>query len=129
MACNNLCRYFSYVTSATITDSQLVLTLNNTPSVVNENYICFRFNCGVAIPSSTTELPVYIAIDGTNYPVWNKYGNVMTSNELLTTTSGSYYCPRYTYHGYFGEQTSGEATTTHIIVHNIPRAYCKVYLQ
>lgn len=124
MNCNCTCNNFYYVTGATITSGQLVLTFNKTPSIDSTDRICFRLSQGVTFPSGYESLPVAanIVIDGLVEPVvlWNKYGNEMIGSELaVNSTNGA--CCRATYKGFVGSQTTDTTTTYHILVTNIPK--------
>lgn len=116
MNCNKCCKYFSFVNSATLSGTNIVLILDNTPVIANGRRMCFRFRNCVSIPAGSATYPVFISIGGANYPVWNKYGNVMTGAELVESSTNGIYCPRKTYHAYFGLVD----TAYHIIVHNLP---------
>lgn len=117
MNCNNTCKYFSYVNNSALSGTNIVLSLSNTPTIVDGNKFCFRFRCGVAIPTGSAEYPVYISINGSNYPLWDKYGNILLGKELVESNRNGIYCPRLTYHGYFGLVD----TDYHIIIHNLPK--------
>lgn len=124
MNCNCTCNNFYYVTGATITSGQLVLTFNKTPSIDSTDRICFRLSQGVTFPSGYESLPVAanIVIDGIVEPVvlWNKYGNEMIGSELaVNSTNGA--CCRATYKGFVGSQTTDTTTTYHILVTNVPK--------
>lgn len=124
MNCNCTCNNFYYVTGATITSGQLVLTFNKTPSIDSTDRICFRLSQGVTFPSGYESLPVAanIVIDGLVEPVvlWNKYGNEMIGSELaVNSTNGA--CCRATYKGFVGSQTTDTTTTYHILVTNVPK--------
>lgn len=116
MNCNCNCKYFSFVNNASLSGQNIVLGLNNVPTIVDGKKFCFRFRCGVAIPTGSSTYPVYVSINGANYPVWNKYGNIMTGAELTESSTSGIYCPRKTYHSYFGLVDDDY----HIIVHNVP---------
>lgn len=124
MNCNCTCNNFYYVTGATITSGQLVLTFNKTPSIDSTDRICFRLSQGVTFPSGYESLPVAanIVIDGLVEPVvlWNKYGNEMIGSELAVNSTNSACC-RATYKGFVGSQTTDTTTTYHILVTNIPK--------
>ena len=124
MNCNCTCDNFYYVTGATITGGQLVLTFNKTPSIDNTERICFRLSQGVVLPSGYETLPVVanVVIDGIVEPVvlWDKYGNTLTGSSL-TTSTGNCACYRATYKGFVGSQTAGATTTYHILVTNVPK--------
>ena len=129
--CNTSCPYFHYVSIAVVSSGELVLTFSDSPTgLVDKSRFCFRFSQNISLPSGYASLPVYATVNGTTVPLWNKYGDILTGADLVTTSSALYFCPRYTYHGYFGSQTSASvgdapgATTYHISVNNSPRNTC-----
>lgn len=121
--CNNLMSNFYFVNTAIVSGGNLVLTLNTNPSLVDKSKVCFRFKNGTAIPTGASTLPVVIDINGTNYPVYNKYGNIMLGSDLITTNNGAFYCPRFVYKSFIGLV----GTDYHFIVHNIPRSSIVIY--
>ena len=78
MNCNCNCRHFFYVNEAQLSGSNIVLTLSKQPTLRDGNRLCFRFGKGVSIPANSSTFPVYIQINGSNYPIWNKYGDILT---------------------------------------------------
>lgn len=129
MACNSTCKYFHYVNSMTISSGKLVLAFSDNPTGLSStDRFCFRFNPNMSFPSGYASLPVYATINGTQIPVWDKYGNVMTGSELIAASNNAYACPRYVYTGYIGQvvTVSGETQTTtiHLIVSDIPKNTC-----
>ena len=124
MNCNCACNNFYYVTGATITAGQLVLTFNKTPTIDNTDRICFRLSQGVTFPSGYESLPVVanVVIDDIVEPValWDKYGNTLTGSEMAVNSTNSACC-RATYKGFVGSQTTDTTTTYHILITNIPK--------
>ena len=124
MVCNCSCNNFYFVTSATITGGQLVLTFNRLPTAIDESKLCFRFSQGFVLPAGAATLPVVanISVNGTTtaVPLWNKFGNVMLGQDLVLNSNRTPHC-RYVYKSYIGSQTDGATTTYHLLVTNIPK--------
>lgn len=119
--CNNRCRHFHFISSATITGGNLVLTFADSPTgLANTNRFCARFECGVTLPTGYQTLPVQAVINGTTVNVLNKYGNPMTGADLVLNSRGSI-CSRHCYKGYIGQITSGSTTTLRLIFNNAPK--------
>ena len=124
MNCNCNCRHFFYVNEAQLSGNNIVLTLSKQPTLRDGNRLCFRFGKGVSIPANSSTYPVYIQINGSNYPIWNKYGDILTGAGLIESNISGIYCSKFTYHGFIGQQTTDETINYHLILHNIPREAC-----
>jgi hypothetical protein len=134
-----------FIVGATVSSGKLILTVNGNPAMTSLNTFNIRFAQNVAVPTGYATLPVYIAVGGVNYPVWDKFGNIMLGSELALMTSGTYFCPRRVYVGGVGSQTtsststaskpdddddggdsSSSTTTIHYSVWNFPLMKCTV---
>lgn len=98
------CKYLHKVTDITVTaGTSVTLGFDTLVTVVNTERVCIKI-CK-AVPESGYNLPVLATVNGATVPVWNKYGNPMTGDELSK-------CKLYK--GYYG------ANTPHIILTNEP---------
>ena len=81
MSCFCQERQFIKVTSVTISDGTMVLNTGVTgKTLINgeRNVFCI---CS-SIPASTTVVPVYININGTNYAIQDWLGNALQSDQI-----------------------------------------------
>lgn len=109
MSCN-CCQYFHKSSTVAISGGNVVITLADAPTgIVDTTKFCFVI-CQ-SIPTGSSGLPVVLVINGVNVPLWNKYGDIVTGDELKT---------RCTYKGYYGVQ----GTSPHIIAINTPFNTC-----
>lgn len=113
MSCNN-CQYFHKSSTVAIVGGNLVITFADAPTgIVDTTKFCFVI-CQ-SIPTGVTGLPVQLVINGVNTPMWNKYGDIVTGEDLVT---------RCAYKGYYGTQTVATVTTNHVIAVNTPKPAC-----
>lgn len=121
MVCNNNCQNFHFVTGATVSGTNLVLTFSDNPNgLVNTNRFCMRFSKCIVLPTNFQTLNIQAVINGTTINVLNKYGNQMTGADLILNSCNGICC-RYLYKGYVGQTTSGSTTTLHLIFNNAPK--------
>ena len=107
---------FHFVSNASISGSQLIISFSDSPiNIEDTNKFLFRFSTGVDLPTGYGDLPVYAVVNGSNIPVWNKYGDVMYGREFKLNMTGKA-CSRYTYKGYIGSQDGD----LHLILINLP---------
>ena len=104
-----------------IGESTVSLLLSGTPSISNGSKLVFRFKEGIEFPKENYNTAVSIIVNGTAYPLWNRFGNPMVVGDLRKSVCSNSFCPRVNYLTYFGE------TTPHFIVHNMPAVTCSYY--
>lgn len=111
-----------FITSASVDDGVLVLSINGTPSMSEHVHFALRFAPRVAIPSGLAlGTPVSIAINGTTYSILDKYAEPVVFNEVpKDKINDSYFSPRFAIVGAVGSTTSDTTTTYHYIAWNIP---------
>lgn len=123
MNCNTCCENFFFVNSVEIVDGQLVLTFNREPTITDKARVCFRIRNCIKVPSGAETLPVVISVGGTNYTIYDKYGNILLGSELIKTSNNMIYCQRFVYKTFIGLVNG----TYHFIIHNVPRNSSVIY--
>jgi len=101
------CKYFHPVNTITV-DTNVELGFNTSPTVKDETRFCFRIFDSV--PTTGDALAVVISVNGSNVPVWNKYGNPMLGADLRKCK---------VYKGWYTSQG-----TAHVIIENEPQGNC-----
>lgn len=101
------CKCLHISPSYTVNDSstQVVFGFPSSVTVTDKARFCWKITS--SLPTQT-DYNVYVTVNGTNVPVWNKYGNPMTVAELVRNK---------VYRGYFGSETE------HILISNSPITY------
>lgn len=104
--CNNFYNPFAHrLLTATATATAVELTVTNSTNIADETPFWFYANANiVSVPAEP--LPVTIEINGTQIPLWNKYGVQILSNQI----------PRRA-RGYYSENDG----TPHVILVDTPR--------
>lgn len=97
------CKYLHIVSSFTVNSTNNTVTLNfSNPitSLTDEEKFCFKIPCGVTSVTGIDNYTVYISYNDTTLPLWDKYGNPATFEELSKNRC---------YKGFYG------ATVPHVI--------------
>lgn len=84
MSCNN-CLNIHKVTGLVYTaDTSLVVQTSNSTNISSLQNYCFVFPCNIDVSATVTGAPVnvYMNINGTNYPLYNKFHLPVKSNHL-----------------------------------------------
>lgn len=110
MSYNQCCKYLHKTTGLTVTGGNLVITATNTATLPSSKEPFCLIVCQNPRAVSATAIPVTITIAGTNYPVQNKYGVQMTSEELARHR-------RCVYKGYFVV----DGADTYVIFNEVPK--------
>ena len=97
-----VCEFFHCANSVTVGADAVVIAFSQPVTATDKDRFCFKL-CQ-SIPAAGSTLPVQVTVNGTNIPLWNKYGNPILGSQLRTRK----YC------GYYG------ATTPHVILTNTP---------
>lgn len=110
-----------FITSASLSDNNLVLNVNGSPSISEHIHLALRFAPRVAIPSGlAANTPVILCINGTNYEIKDKYAEPVTFSELpKDKLNDTYFSPRFVIVGGVGSSTDSsgdEPTTTYYFV-------------
>lgn len=85
MSCSN-CKCIHKVTGLVYTaDTSLVVQTSNSTNISSLQNYCFVFPCNIDVSATVTGAPVnvYMNINGTNYPLYNKYHLPVTSDHLF----------------------------------------------
>lgn len=109
MICTN-CDNLHKSSTVAIVGGNVVVSFSDTPTGITDT-TPFCFAICQTLPSGTDGLPVVLVVNGVNVPFWNKYGDVVTGDTLVT---------RKLYKGYYGLQGSNP----HVISVNAPIANC-----
>ena len=107
--CNNINRRIHRVLSdgSTVSTTAVALAVTNSSNIANYSPFTFIANQGVIDlkPVSGAPVPVTIGVNGTQIPLWNKYGEQILSDDI----------PKYS-KGY----AVTEGTTPHVILLETP---------
>lgn len=77
-----------WITGASMNSDKLVLTVNGTPLIEDFKVYRFLFAPNVQVPSASTNATVTeLSIDGTEYPLWDKFGMPLTLGEIPVFSS------------------------------------------
>jgi len=111
-----------FVTSATLTDGNLVLNVNGNPSISEHVHFAIRFAPRVSIPSGVgANVPVVLSINGTTYAIKDKYAEDIVFSELpKDRINDVYFSPRFVIVGGVGSSVSDDETSYYYIAWNIP---------
>ena len=111
-----------FITSASVVDGTLVLTVNGTPSISEHVHFALRFAPRVSIPSGLdADTPVVLSIGGVNYAIKDKYAEDVVYSELpKDRINDVYFSPRFAIVGGVGSSTSEETTSYYFVAWNIP---------
>ena len=104
-----------FITGASLTDGNLVLTVNGNPAMSEHIHFALRFAPRVAIPSGVgSNVPVVLSINGVNYEIKDKYAEPVVYNELpKDRINDTFFSPRFVIVGGVGSvTTSGDEPTT-----------------
>lgn len=89
MANCNSCKCFHTITNTVYTaDTSLVLTLSNSTNISNRQKFCFCVNRNISSIVTGEPVQVYANVNGTNIPVYTKYG---TAYPLYSDLLAKYY--------------------------------------
>ena len=114
-----------FITSATVSGGNLVLSVNGSPSMSEHIHFALRFAPRVAIPSGVSAtMPVVLSISGVNYAFKDKYAEPIVFSELpKDRINDCYFSPRFAIVGGVGSSTSEEETSYYYIAWDVPYAY------
>ena len=104
-----------FITSASLVDNNLVLTVNGNPSMSEHIHFALRFAPRVSIPSGVAaNTPVVLSINGSNYEFKDKYAeNIIFSELPKDKINDNYFSPRFAIVGGVGSSvTEGDTPTT-----------------
>lgn len=101
MACKYLHTVTTYITNESVPN--IVLQFPVKVTAVDKDKFCLKLS--ITLPSSVSNYPVLVTVNGTNIPVLNKYGNPLTAGTLRRCR---------VYKGFYG------ASTPHIIFNSVP---------
>lgn len=113
MSCSN-CQNIHKVTGLVYTaGTSLVVQTTNSTNISSLQDFCFVLPCNIDVSATVTGVPVnvYMNINGTNYPLYNKYHLPVTSNHLFR---------RKLYRGWF----VANGTTAWVELADLPRCKC-----
>lgn len=100
-----MCSFLHLSETITVADNKVVVTFQDDPTdILDTEHFCFRL-CQT-LPTGASSLQVFLVVNGSNVPLWNRYGDIVTLGTLKT---------RCTYKGYYGTQQ-----TKHVIAINTP---------
>lgn len=106
--CCKISKSDATVATGTVSSNNvLIVTPTETLSPINEERVAVRVTNSV--PSSGANLPVYITLNGSNIPVYDKFGNVLYGYGIR---------PYVILKGYYGNNGSG--STAHFQIINYP---------
>ena len=75
----NGCNPIFFITSATLSDTTLTLTVNGTPAVSGKQVYALAFAPNVQVPSGIGATDtVELSVAGNSYALWDKFGVPMT---------------------------------------------------
>lgn len=112
-----------WITSASFTSGTLVLYVNGSPKVDNMRSYAFVFAPNIPVPTGTeANTLVVLSIDGTEYPLWDKFGMKMTFSEIPTSGSptATYFAPRKAIVCGIGSTASAKSLQYHFSAWNLP---------
>ena len=111
-----------FITSATLSNGVLSLSVSGSPSISEHIHFALRFAPRVAIPSGVaSSTPVKLVINGTTYSILDKYGEAVTFAELpKDRINDTFFSPRFVIVGGVGSSVDEETTTYYYIAWDIP---------
>lgn len=111
-----------FITSASIVDGSIVLSITGSPSFSEHSHFAMRFAPGVSIPSGcTSSTPVVVAVGSTNYAIKDKYAEPVTFAELpKDKVNAGYFSPRFVIVGGVDSSTDSSTTSYYFVAWDIP---------
>ena len=111
-----------FVTGATLTNGNLVLTVSGTPAISEHVHFALRFAPRVAIPSGVAaNTPVVLSIGGVNYAIKDKYAEDVVYSEIpKDRINDTYFSPRFVIVGGVGSTTSEDETSYYFVAWDLP---------
>ena len=110
-----------FITSASLNNGTLSLTVNGSPSISEHIHFALRFAPRVVIPSGIgSNTPVNLIINGVSYDFKDKYAEPVVFSELpKDRINDSFFSPRFVIVGGVGS-SSGEEVSYYFVAWDIP---------
>ena len=111
-----------FITSATVSGTDLVLAVSGSPNIQVRNVASFVFARGVQVPAGAdATTAIVLEIGGTEYALLDKFGMPLTVAELpkFTNQLGTYFAVRTPIACGIGSD-GAETPTYHFIAFNLP---------
>ena len=111
-----------FITGASLTGGNLVLTVNGSPAMSEHVHFALRFAPKISIPSGlAADTPVVLSIGGVNYAIKDKYAEDVVYSEIpKDRISDVYFSPRFVVVGGVGSSVSEETTSYYFVAWNLP---------